>query len=502
MSADLVVTIDAGTGSSRIFVYSLSRGSCEAMLSINMPIMHPSPYLAEFNPEQWWIQVRDGLRDAVRRVDRPAKDYLALIVTSLRQGFVLLDSSGSPVAPGVLNYDRRGANALDRIRAEMDIESLYRLTGHWHAPELTLPKLLWFQSERPDLWKKTSHMLFIHDWLLYSLCGAFGTNATLACAGQMADVRRRAWATEMLEAFSIRSGMLPPIFEAGEKLGGLNEETAAYAALIPGMPVHVGGGDTQFSSMGVGGMKEGVVVVVGGSTTPIMLTVDEPIFDERRFPWVSTHLDAKLWAIEMNAGHTGMIYKWFHDQFAHVAAGSSSDAALNAYRSLNEAARGAPLGSNGLRVIASSPRWAQDTWEAKAPYVIFDFSVSHSYGDVARAIMESVCFAVRGNVEQLERVSGGVIDSVLYTGGTAKSAFWAQMMADVLQRKLTVVQVEAAAAKAGAHLVGGRDAAIVEEAESTTAEYKPEVRSSGSYQEHYEHYLETFERLQQDFAQR
>ena len=150
--------------------------------------------------------------------------------------------------------------------------------------------------------------------------------------------------------------------------------------------------------------------------------------------------------------------------------------------------------------MAPNPRWAQDTWQRKAPYSFHDFNVSHSLGHVARAIMEAVCYGVRGNVEQLQRAAGKPFDKLILTGGSSTEPLWAQMMSDVLGQPLHVPQVPEAAGAAGAQLVlwsqaGGE---LLPPPPQTT--YEPDAERSERYDPHYHRYLEVFENMQEHFG--
>lgn len=500
MTRDLVLTIDAGTGSGRSCVYAMSQNRPLAIAARNCPIVHPAPDRAEWQPSVWWQVIVEAMAQAVDMADRPAADYLGIIVTSLRQGFVLLDEEDQPLAPGVLNYDRRGADYIWLIEQAMPIEELYHLTGHWHAPELTLPKLLWFKHEQPETWQRARLLLFVHDWLLFRLTQRRATAASMITAGQMGNCVARTWALDLLKGLEIPTDILPPVFEGGTLLGELLPEAAAAVGLKPGVPVYVGGGDTQFGCLGVGGLEPGKVVIVGGSTTPIMMTIDRPLFDPLRYPWVSPHLRPGLWAVETIAGHTGMLYKWFRDTFGQAYVAQARAEGRGDYEVLNDLAAGTPPGADGLLVVATNPRWAQDTWQHKAPYVFHNFKVSHTIGHMARAIMEGVCFGVRGNLDQLERVGGQPFEEVIFTGGSARVPFWAQMMTDVLGRPLLVPQVPEPAAVAGAQLVrwsqGERESLPL----PPLNRYEPDPAHVAAYEPIYHAYLDVFEKMQHHFA--
>jgi sugar (pentulose or hexulose) kinase len=499
--SDLVLVVDAGTGSIRACVFSVKEARTLGVATRPSQIRHPALHRAEFTPEAWWKTMLSAVREVVDTVGRPAGDYLGITATSLRQGFVLLDAAGRPLGPGVLNYDRRGAGYTYVVDAVCGAEELYDVTGHWSAPELTLPKLLWFRSERPAVWDRIGTMLFIHDWLLHRLCGERGTNATMVCSGQMADVRRRGWSEGLMHQLGLPTGILPPVYEAGHVLGGLQEDVACATGLLPGTPVHVGGGDTQFASLGVGAIRPGDVVIVGGSTAPLMLTTDVPVVDPQRYAWVSTHLLPDRWTAEMNAGHTGMVYEWLGRLLREAnAEADAEDASAVPYDTLNAAASAAPIGCDGLLAVAANPRWAVDTWRDKAPYVFFNFDVSHSLGHLARSVLEGVCYGVRGNLEHLERVAPHPFDRILFTGGCASVPLWAQMMADVLGRAIEVPDVPEPAAVAGAQLVlmGHQDGGHL--AVPDTTRYKADPARAMAYEPHYRAYRHVFDNMQEYFG--
>ena len=146
----LVAGLDFGGSSLKAWIAELATGEVRAAVTEATATARPRPYAAEFSPSDWWAAAGTAMRAAVALVDAPPSDFAGVTVASLRQGFVLVDGDRE-LAPGVLNSDRRGRDHLDRLRAEVGVEALYALTGHWPAPELTLPKLLDVQMRQPDV---------------------------------------------------------------------------------------------------------------------------------------------------------------------------------------------------------------------------------------------------------------------------------------------------------------------------------------------------------------
>lgn len=415
-----VLCLDVG-GSSAKVSRATSSGTVD-VATIVLPVDRPAPNRAEFSPERWWAGLAGSGLSTGEGCD-------AVVVTTLRQGFVLTDGRRE-LGPGVLNSDRRGAAHLDRLRA---VDGLYELTGHWPAPELTLPKLLHTMEREPERWTAATRLLFVHDWLVWRLSGVECTEVSYACAGQLADVARRAWACDLLDDLGIGTARLAPLVEAGAVVGALPERFLGAAA---GTPVVAGCGDTQLAAMGSGGLVPGVVTVVAGSSTPVQAALTAPVMDPLRHPWLSTHAAPDLWAAETNCGYPGTMQGWLSAVMGEVAPSGRPGAA-------------------GLVAVTGSPEWSPRGWATKAPMSLIGLRPNTVPGDLAQAFAEAHAFVIRSNVEDLERVMGTAAARVAVTGGavTRDPGFGARL-ADVLGRPVTVVRDDSAAGAAHSLVTG------------------------------------------------
>lgn len=410
----LTAGLDVGGSSVKAWVHEVG-GGLRASSSVALPTLRPAEHRAELDPTVWEAACRKALCAAV--ADAGEGDWLGITVSTLRQGFVLLGADGEVLGNGVLNSDRRGA-AYDGVLA-----GRHALTGHWPAPELTLPKLLAVQAEEPDRWAATRRVLFLHDWLLWRLCGVQVTEVSYACAGAMADVAARSWASELLVDNGIRAELLAPIVEAGTVVG----ELLVGWGLPVGLPVVSGCGDTQLAAMAAGGLADGVVTVVAGSSTPVQAATSHPVVDPLERPWVSTHAAPDLWAVEGNAGYPGAFSGWWSGLAGEKVADEPA----------------------GVVAVTAAPWWSQQTWQVKPPWSLVGVGPATTAGQVARALLESHAFAVAGGVLDLERALGRQADHLVVAGGGA--APLAPVLAQVLGRDLRVATGGPAAA--GAALV-------------------------------------------------
>ena len=417
----LVAGLDVGGSSVKAWVASVD-GDVLVEVGLALSSLRPASHRVELDPVVWESACRAALTAAVAEAARPGGDYLGVTVSTLRQGFVLLDAAGDPLGNGVLNSDRRGAAWMSVLAGT------HGLTGHWPAPELTLPKLLAVQAEEPERWAATSRVLFLHDWLVWRMTGVQATEASYACAGGMADVAARDWAVDLLDGCGIGTDRLAPVVEAGTVVGELRDGWGLPASL----PVVAGCGDTQLAAMGVGGLADGVVTVVAGSSTPVQAATAAPVRDPLERPWVSTHAAPDRWAVEGNAGYPGTFSGW--------------------WESLVPGGPDAP--SAGLLAVTAAPYWAEETWAVKPPASLLGLRADTTAGQIRTALREAHAYAVRGNVADLERALGRPASAVVVTGGAAADGRLAALLADVLGREVHVAAGSTGVARAGAALVG------------------------------------------------
>ncbi|MBU2287126.1 MAG: xylulokinase, partial [Gammaproteobacteria bacterium] len=84
--------------------------------------------------------------------------------------------------------------------------------------------------------------------------------------------------------------------------------------------------------------------------------------------------------------------------------------------------------------------------DAHAKGVLYGLAHAHGPADIAYAVVEGVSFGLRDGLDTLSRPSG---DTVL-VGGGARSGWWAQLLADVLELPLAVCEGSEAGGALGA----------------------------------------------------
>jgi phosphoglycerate dehydrogenase-like enzyme len=107
---------------------------------------------------------------------------------------------------------------------------------------------------------------------------------------------------------------------------------------------------------------------------------------------------------------------------------------------------------HGLTAVTAAPYWAQETWARRPPASLLGLRPDTRAADVRQALLEAHAFAVRGNVEDLERALGRRASAVVVCGGAAADGALPRLLADVLGREVHWAD-DGGAARAGSALV-------------------------------------------------
>jgi len=371
-----------------------------------------------------WQRLGEATREALARASAAPGDVAGVAASAMRFASVLLDGEGHALQ-ACPNRDARAAGEAIALAAEHG-EALAACTGHWPAPVLPAARLLHLAKTDPGTLARATHLLALDDWLAWRLCGELATGPSQAGSTGLFDVGKREWAGDWIERLGLPRAVFPPLREAGQRLGALSAEAAGALGLCAGTPVAVGGADTQCALLGAGAVAPGDRAAVAGTTLPVQVVCDRPVVDAAFRLWTGHHVVPGRWVVESNGGPAGEALDWIGPLLA-------PDAPAPAARVLAEAAQ-APPGACGHR----STLGARIGIARALALPVGDLTVCHlaSEGEgaraaLARAVVEGIACALRGNLEQALAAAGAGAAPLRMAGGLSRSDTWNRIAADV-----------------------------------------------------------------------
>ncbi len=438
MSRRFLMALDAGGGSGRCLVVDVDSGE---VVTRSRRWTHPiapdtDGWGLDLKTETVWRLLGEAAREAVQQIGGSAEQVAAVAVTGMRHGSVVVNAVGE-VLLATPSRDARGAAQSIALAAERGAE-LHQKVGHWPAPLFGAARLLWMAEHMPERLRQAHALLGIGEWLGYRMTGRMVAEPSVASETLLFDVARPRWDEALIAGLDLPKSIFPEVATAGSQLGTLTATAAQHMGLRVGTPVVVGGGDTQCALLGSGAVGPGELGIVAGSTMPMQLVVDEPIIDAQTRLWTCHHVVPGRWVLESNAGMCGCMLEWLADMFC---AGAQHPVATFLGRAAESSpGAGGMLSTLGAEVFNASQMGLPVGNLTLSPLAAGRDALHRAH--VMRAVVEGMAFGVRANVDQLREVAGSEPVSLRIGGGMSRSAFWSQLVCDVLNRPIQVSEVQ------------------------------------------------------------
>jgi len=439
-AVDCFVSLDAGTGSGRAMAFDATGRVLAAAQEPFVYRLFEHPTLpmvrgCDLDADAFWGVLTACTRRVLQALPSLAR-VRGVVATSQREGCVFLDREGRVLYAGP-NIDGRAVEQGLELESRLGAERLHAITGHAPPYIFAAARYLWFRQQ-PDAGPLAT-VLMLNDWLTYRLTGERTAEHSSACESFLYDVGARGWSSEILEAIGLPQTALPEIATAGAPAGRVTAEAAAATGLAEGTPVFVGGADTEMALLGSGVLAPGAVGVVMGTTMPLQMVIERPLLDPERSLWTSPFVVDDRWVLESNAGDTGGAYRWLLEI---LVGGNDATAHARAEDLMRQISVEPQRVICHLGPIVFGLKHMNPFHPAG---LLFRFPLLDldrpRRGELLRAFLDSVAYAVRGNLEQLEAVAGRVATSVRLSGGLTRVAMLPQLVATVLGRPVEVAAV-------------------------------------------------------------
>ncbi|HVG19960.1 MAG TPA: FGGY-family carbohydrate kinase, partial [Blastocatellia bacterium] len=261
-------------------------------------------------------------------------------------------------------------------------------------------------------------------------------------------------------------------------------------------PVVAGTVDTFSTWLGTATMRKGELCVSVGTTSSAALVWDERIEDRSGRVSSIPHIAGSGWVMTNPMSSGGLFLDWFAGQFC----GSDQQP----FEAIFRAADSIPIGANGLIALPYLTGERAPIFDPRARGVFFGITPAHTKAHFARAILESIGFALCDLCEAIVGI-GGEIREVHLSGAAARNAVWAAIITDMLGKRTLMPQVAECGLVGAATLAGfgvGRFETIKSAAQSLVkfrTALGPDPESHAKYSQLMELYRNLYAHLKDDF---
>jgi xylulokinase len=473
----LFLGLDLGTSGVKAGLIDVE-GRLVANARRDYPTTVPRQGWVEQDPAEWWVATLSAMKEMVLHVD-PAR-IQGICAVGQSPALVCVDARGEPVRPASTWADQRALYEAQEVAQQFGPFASFSL----------LPRILWLKRNEPTNYQRTRWIFDSIDYINFKLTGEA---ALIAPTPQ-----HYAWSANDFSSLGLMPDKLPAtVHRLGEVFGSLAPEVANLLGIPSGVPVLSGTIDAFAAWIGTATFSRGSACNTAGSSEGFALVWAEPIADAQQRVLSMRHIAGSDWIVGGAMSTGGVMLDWFGRQFY----GESS----NPFAAITSEADSVPAGAGGLVVLPYLIGERSPILDPNARCVFFGITNTHTRAHLARAVLESVAFAVRDVCDLIQEL-GAETSEVRVAGAGGSNGVWNQIKADVLGRSLLVPEI-AESGLLGAAIVAawgmGTFASLETAARSMVrmrAALEPDPEKHAAYTEIFDLYRSLYQHLKDDFV--
>lgn len=415
---------------------------------------------AEQEPDEWWTAMCNTSKKAIAEAGVDASLIEGISFCSQMQGLVLVDKDGNHIRRAFSYMDQRAREELKKGVAHgiqiagasipILLKSLM-ITGAVAASvKDPVWKYNWVKNHEPENYKKIHKWLDVKEYLICRMTGRCVMTRDSAFGALLYDLRKghECWSASLCKSLGVDVNHLPEIINSTDIVGGLREKQALELGLKPGIAVYGGGGDASLIGVGAGATGLGDTHVYCGTSGWVSTVVDKSIVDASAMIAAVIGADPGKFNYFGELETAGKCLEWVKDHLAldeiniylkkEDVADSYETAYTNLYDYMSDVINEVPAGAGG---VIFTP-WLHGN---RCPFedpnsrgMFFNISLETGKSELIRAVIEGVCYHLRWFMEAEEK-KVKASDTIRFVGGGALSYVTCQILADVLGRKIEVV---------------------------------------------------------------
>jgi xylulokinase len=459
------------------------------------PIASTRRAYAQSSPRPGWYELEselvsrammDALTELAGRTADAGDPIEALSMSLSANEATAVDARGEVVAPTIMSMDSRGTDTAAWWERTVGRQQIFARTGIRAHPMHALPRLGWIRSNEPEVFARTKKYLTWGQFLQLRLGVGAELDPSMACATMAFDLVAGDWSDDQLTTAGLDSRIFGDVVPTGTPVGTISGAVARETGLPRDVTVAVGGFDQAMAALGAGQLDPGDAGVGTGSWEALTVLTATPQLDEALlasgYNSARYVLPGRFYSVANNSGG-GSVLQWFVDTLGQPEAQRAAQSGEDPFALLLDAATPTPSGLLLLPHFAGS----YNPWmDPEATGVILGLRLSTTRADLVKAIVEGITFEFRENLTRLES-AGLSVDSLVATGGGAKSDYWIQLRADLVGKPVHTVNVKETGAFAAACLAGASTRAFdsteaaVREFVRTEKVFQPDVRRGALY---------------------
>ena len=459
--------------------------------------------VAEQDPAILWQSVVEAIKEVTTNNPIAAASVEAIVCASQYSSIVAVDSDGALLTELITYMDRRGTDQCFAIWGEHPTAVDLWLDRHGIPPigsGLSLAHILHIRDDQPQAYARTAAFLEPMDLVNLRLTGRVAATQGTMFASQLCDNRilhTTDYDSELLRMAGIDESKLPPLIKPSDAVGTLLPEIADALGLPSNAIVFAGVNDSQAAGVATGVTDPKRAAIIIGTTSVVLQSIDErrpTDLDHDILSMPSALDDYLVWA---ENGLSGKSLEHVLDSFIFANDALGNHSSPDNFTGLESALAETAPGSNGVLFLPWLGGSLSPDSNPSMRGGFLNLSLDTTRLDLVRAAIEGLAYNIRWLIGSVESYSGRPIKSLVFGGGAARSAQWAQILADVLGTSVTTLTNPEFTTVRGAGMlallrVGTVSASELLAMEPTAATFQPNQSHRAIYDKMFEQFVVAF----------
>ncbi|WP_436946423.1 ribulokinase [Staphylococcus xylosus] len=474
------IGIDFGTGSGRAFLINTENGEIEEQYIRNYTHGTIEGELGgEKLPQNFALQnandymeiIETGIPTIIEKANISVSEIVGIGIDFTSSTVIFVDEQMEPIHNRagfqdnphayVKLWKHHGAQDEADLLFKTALEGKNRWLGYYGfnvSSEWMIPKIMEVNNKAPEVMAVTGNIMEAGDWIVNRLtgqnvrsnCGLGFKSFWEAETGFHYDLFDKVY-SDLSDI--VRTKVDAPVVSIGDSVGTLCKEMAEKLGLSPDTQVSPFIIDAHASLLGIGSEKDKeMTMVMGTSTCHLMLNKEQ-----HKVPGISGSVKGaiipNLYAYEAGQTAVGDLFEYVAKQAPYDYVKAAESRGISIFDLLNEKAAQIYPGESGLIALDWHNGNRSVLSDSNLKGSLFGMTLQTRHEEIYRAYLEATAFGAKMIMQQYQGWQMEV-DHVFACGGIPKkNGLLMEIYANILNKKITVIDSEYAPA-IGAAILG------------------------------------------------
>jgi len=496
--------IDYGTGGAKATIID-TEGTVRGYAFEEYPILTPHPGWSEHDPQLYWDIACRIIREAIAEAKVAPREIKGIAASSALPSLVMVDKEHRPVHNAYNLMDKRATEQVQWLKDHIGDEKIFAISKNRLDDHPNLVNLMWEKTHRPADFNRIHKALTIDGYITLRLTDRATCHYSgAAFYGVAYNLLERRFERDLLERIGIPESLLPELFRCEEIVGVVTRNAAEATGLAPGIPVAAGQVDCNAGWIGAGAIEEGDIQMNLGTCGNFGIVHRDTQFHDTMIAFAYTTDSENTYITVPTTTTGGQLIRYMRDNFYQAELASQAETGLDPYDLINAEAEKVPPGSEGLVVLPFLMGERTPIWDVYARGAIFGLSLHHSRGHVARAMMESIAYALYDSFRIVQATGCRINTPIVLNEGGAKSPLWRRIITDVFDVPTVLVERRTGAPYGDAILAGVatgifKDFSVAKAWTQYVEPMEPDADHHRLYMEYFDFYKQLYHHVKDDY---